>query len=56
MIINKLQEYSVRFMELDLRLSAFIYRQFYMVVSRITFVANIKTIWNKKNRVAKARI
>ena len=44
MTINKSQGQSVKFVRLDLRSLVFTYRQFYVAVSRVTSVKNIKAI------------
>ena len=45
----------MKFVELDLKLSAFTHRQFYMAVSRVTSMGNIKAIWNEKDREARSQ-
>ena len=45
MTINKSQGQSVKFVGLDLRRPVFTHGQFYVGVSRVTSVANIKVIW-----------
>jgi hypothetical protein len=46
MTINKSQGQSVKNVGLDLRSSVFTYGQFYVAVSRVTSVQNIKAIWS----------
>jgi len=55
MTINKSQGQSVKFVGLDLRSPAFTHGQFYVAVSRVTSVLNIKVIWNEKDREAKTQ-
>jgi hypothetical protein len=55
MIINKSQGQSVKFVGLDLRTPVLTHGQFYVAVSRVTSVSNIKAIWNEKNREAKSK-
>ena len=55
MTINKSQGQSVKFVGLDLRSPAFTHGQFYVAVSRVTSVANIKAIWNENDRVARSQ-
>jgi ATP-dependent exoDNAse (exonuclease V) alpha subunit len=55
MTINKSQGQSVKFVGLDLRTPAFTHGQFYVAVSRVTSVSNIKAIWEEKERVAKTQ-
>ena len=43
--INKLQGQSVKHVGLDLSSSVFTHEQFYVAVSRVTSVSNIKAIW-----------
>ena len=45
----------MKFVGLDLRSPAFTHRQFYVAVSRVTSVSNIKMIWNKENKEAKTQ-
>ena len=53
MTINKSQGQSVKFVGLDLRRPVFTHGQFYIGVSRVTSVANIKVIWEHEVREAK---
>ena len=46
MTINKAQGQSLQHVGLDLRTLVFTHGQFYVVVSRVTSVHNIKAIWN----------
>jgi hypothetical protein len=55
MTINKSQGQSVKYVGLDLRSPAFAHGQFYVAVSRVTSVYNIKAIWNERDRVAKTQ-
>jgi PIF1-like helicase len=55
MTINKSQGQLVKFVGLDVRSPAFTHRQFYIAVSRVTSVSNIKVIWNKEVREAKTQ-
>jgi ATP-dependent DNA helicase PIF1 len=55
MTINKSQGQSVKFVGLDLRSPAFTHGQFYVAVSRVTAVANIKVIWNESDEEAKTQ-
>ncbi len=52
---NKLQGQSVKHVRLNLTTSAFIHRQFYVAISRVTLVSNIKIIWVEKEREAKSK-
>jgi hypothetical protein len=45
----------VKFVGLDLRSPAFTHGQFYVAVSRVTSVSNIKVIWDDKQREAKTQ-
>ena len=45
MTVNKSQGQSVLHVGLDLRTSAFAHGQFYVAISRVTSVHNIKAIW-----------
>ena len=53
MTINKSQGQSVQHVGLDLRASVFTHGQFYVAVSRVTSVTNIKAIWSEEEREAK---
>ena len=53
--INKSQGQSVKFIELDLKSPAFTHEQFYVAVSRVTLVSNIKMIWNEEDEEAKTQ-
>jgi ATP-dependent exoDNAse (exonuclease V) alpha subunit len=55
MTINKSQGQSVRFVGLDLRSPAFTHGQFYVAVSRVTSVSNIKAIWDEEDREGKSQ-
>ena len=55
MTINKLQGQSVKFVGLDLRSPTFTHGQFYVAVSRVTSIGNIKAIWNEKDREARSQ-
>jgi ATP-dependent exoDNAse (exonuclease V) alpha subunit len=55
MTINKSQGQSVKFVGLDLRAPPFTHGQFYVAVSRVTSVSNIKMIWNEADEVAKSQ-
>jgi hypothetical protein len=55
MTINKSQGQSVRHVGLDLRSPAFTHGQFYVAVSRVTSVSNIKAIWNEGIEEAKTQ-
>ena len=46
MTINKAQGQSLQHVGLDLQTPVFTHGQFYVVVSRVTSVHNIKAIWN----------
>ena len=52
---NKLQGQSVKHVRLNLTTSAFTHGQFYVAISRVTSVSNIKMIWVEKEREAKSR-
>jgi ATP-dependent exoDNAse (exonuclease V) alpha subunit len=55
MTINKSQGQSVKHVGLDLRSPAFTHGQFYVAVSRVTSVSNIKAIWNEGSEEAKTQ-
>jgi hypothetical protein len=55
MTINKSQGQSVNHVGLDLRSPAFTHGQFYVAVSRVTSVSNIKAIWNEGSEEAKTQ-
>jgi hypothetical protein len=55
MTINKSQGQSVKFVGLDVRSPAFTHGQFYVAVSRVTSVSNLKVIWNEADREAKTQ-
>jgi hypothetical protein len=55
MTFNKSQGQSVRCVGLDLRRPVFSHGQFYVGVSRVTSVLNIKVIWEEKIREAKSK-
>ena len=46
MTINKAQGQSLQHVGLDLQTPVFAHGQFYVAVSRVTSVYNIKAIWN----------
>jgi len=52
MTINKSQGQSVEHVGLDLSSSVFTHGQFYVAVSRVTSVSNIKAIWNEQQEEA----
>lgn len=52
MTINKSQGQSVKHVGLDLRTPVFTHGQFYVAVSRVTSVQNIKAIWNGNSESA----
>jgi len=54
-MINKSQGQSAKFMGLDLRSPAFTHGQFYVAVSRVTSVSNIKAIWTEGVEEAKTQ-
>jgi hypothetical protein len=55
MTINKSQGQSVKYVGLDLRRPAFTHGQFYVGVSRVTSVYNIKVIWEDGGLEAKSK-
>jgi len=55
MTINKSQGQTVKHVGLDLRSSVFIHGQFYVGVSRVTSVANIKAIWPLEEQETKTK-
>ena len=55
MTINKSQGQTVRYVGLDLRRPVFSQGQFYVGISRITSVWNIKAIWEENERQAKTK-
>jgi hypothetical protein len=55
MTINKSQGQSLKHVGLDLRSPVFSHGQFYVAVSRVTSVANIKAIWPEGEREAKTK-
>ena len=55
MTINKSQGQSVKYVGLDLRRPAFTHGQFYVGVSRVTSVHNIKVIWEDGGLEAKSK-
>jgi hypothetical protein len=55
MTINKSQGQTVRYVGLDLRRPVFSHGQFYVGISRVTSVWNIKAIWEEKERQAKTK-
>jgi len=48
MTINKSQGQSVNYVGLDARSAVFTHGQFYVVISRVTSVHNIKIIWDNQ--------
>jgi ATP-dependent exoDNAse (exonuclease V) alpha subunit len=48
MTVNKSQGQSLQRVGLDFRTSVFTHGQFYVAVSRVTSVYNIKAIWDPK--------
>ena len=50
MTINKSQGQSVRHVGLNLTKPAFSHGQFYVGISRVTSVSNLKMIWEKKKK------
>jgi ATP-dependent exoDNAse (exonuclease V) alpha subunit len=52
MTINKSQGQSVKHVGLDLRTPVFAHGQFYVAVSRVTSVHNIKVIWESEKEEA----
>ena len=55
MTFNKSQGQSVKHVGLDLRRPVFTHGQFYVGVSRVTSVSNIKVIWDGKIRESKTQ-
>ena len=55
MTFNKSQGQSVKYVGLDLRRPVFSHGQFYVGISRVTSVANIKVIWEERIREPKSR-
>ena len=55
MTINKSQGQSVKHVGLDLRTPVFTHGQFYVGVSRVTSVSNIKAIWTEGVQEAKTK-
>jgi hypothetical protein len=55
MTFDKSQGQSVKHIRLDLRRPVFTYEQFYVGVSRVTSVSNIKVIWGDKIRQPKTQ-
>ena len=55
MTINKAQGQSVKFVGLDLRSPVFTHGQFYVAVSKVTSVRNIKAIWPEALEEAKTQ-
>ena len=52
MTINKSQGQSVKHVGLELSSSVFTHGQFYVAISRVTSVSNIKAIWNEQQQEA----
>jgi ATP-dependent exoDNAse (exonuclease V) alpha subunit len=48
MTINKSQGQSVTYVGLDMKSSVFTHGQFYVAISRVRSVHNIKVIWDEK--------
>jgi len=55
MTFNKSQGQSVKHVGLDLRRPVFSHGQFYVGISRVTSVSNIKVIWEEAERVSKTK-
>jgi hypothetical protein len=55
MTINKSQGQSVKHVGLDLRSPVFTHGQFYVGISRVTSVSNIKAIWEEEKEEAKTK-
>ena len=55
MTINKSQGQSVKFVGLNLRFPAFTHGQFYVAVSKVTSVSNLKVIWTEEVEEAKTQ-
>ena len=55
MTINKSQGQTVQHVGLDLRTPVFTHGQFYIRVSRVTSVRNIKVIWDERDREGKTK-
>ena len=55
MTINKSQGQTLKYVGLDLRYPVFTHGQFYVAVSRVTSVENIKAIWDEKDREGKTK-
>jgi len=55
MTINKSQGQTVKHVGLDLRSAVFTHGQFYVGVSRVTSVANIKAIWPLEEQETKTK-
>ena len=55
MTINKCQGQTVKYVGLDLRRPVFTHGQFYVGVSRVTSVSNIKVIWEESVEEAKTK-
>jgi hypothetical protein len=55
MTINKSQGQSVKHVGLNLTAHVFTHGQFYVAISRVTSVSNIKMIWVEKEREAKSK-
>ena len=45
----------MKFVGLDLRSPTFTHGQFYVAMSRVTLVSNIKVIWNESDKEAKTQ-
>ena len=55
MTINKSQGQTVQHVRLDPRTSVFTHGQFYVEVSRVTSVRNIKVIWDERDKEGKTK-
>ena len=55
MTINKSQGQTVKHVGLDLRTPIFTHEQFYVGVSRVTLVSNIKGIWEEEKEEAESK-
>ena len=55
MTINKSQGQTVQHVGLDLRSAVFTHGQFYVAVSRVKSVHNIKAIWTSTSEVAQTK-
>ena len=55
MTINKSQGQSLKHVGLDVRSAVFTYGQFYVGVSRVTSIENIKGIWSLEDLEGKTK-